>query len=418
MKLTERLFSRGAGPGPGTGLKSLIACFLSNDQPLQPAQIRVKSDDTGGGPPPPAAHAVPPPRPSQTGAADGDLYASTDMLRATAELDDDDFSFDLNKESPLPPPDKTPVPRLAAEPRDVPAASSPVPPALASSFARSRRKRQLFAKIATKPVCYCGGAALVFLLAGSAFFLYVSVVQPPLATKPQPATAAAEPPGGPQPTAPESGSGAAQPGPAPVAAAENPAEGTADASRAVLVRQTPARQPDPAEKKQVPDPQTAAPAQKPQDSPPSPQALASAPLPSVDHLLYSASACEQRRDYAAALACYKQAAAMLPAEHRLQNKVGSLLLSLALHADAQPYIAKALELNEHYVPALINMGIVQAKQQNLDAAERYFLSALAQDGTNIDALYNMMLVCRRKGLYTQAARYEEKLKALGRTPQQ
>ena len=59
------------------------------------------------------------------------------------------------------------------------------------------------------------------------------------------------------------------------------------------------------------------------------------------------------------------------------------------------------------------MGIVHAKRENFDEAGRYLMDALAVDGTNIDALYNIMLVYRKQGEYKKAAACLKKLKALG-----
>lgn len=138
----------------------------------------------------------------------------------------------------------------------------------------------------------------------------------------------------------------------------------------------------------------------------------------ADYYLYAGYLCETRNDLAGALDWYKKAVLVTPNDVRLLNKIAFILIKMSLHDEAAGYAEKALSSKGDYIPALVNMGIIHAHQGNLDEALRFFESALKLDNTNTSALYNLMLLCKKKGDYMRAEDIERKLKALGHTEQQ
>jgi len=137
------------------------------------------------------------------------------------------------------------------------------------------------------------------------------------------------------------------------------------------------------------------------------------PQETPDYYVYSGYTCEARGDYPGALGWYKQALVFDRKGYRLLNKIAFVLMRMALYEDAAVYVRQSLSVKSDYIPALVNMGIIAAQQEHYDDAERYFADALARDGTNTDALYNSMLLCKKKGDYKRAAEIEQKLKTLG-----
>lgn len=454
MGLAEHFFSNGSISSQGNGLRGIVSRFLSPKKAQQPVLIKIKSDRTAPDSTlstiPGSLHA----HHSNSRKHDGidvnntGLDVPVEMLRATAELSDDEFGLELDNDfgkeaidSSLGPddpkassstnrplkkpsadalqhsvshPSKAPGPVILSEFDDLNPVSG-VPPRLAASFSRQRSTRpllQILQRIVIKPSHVVRGG-LIVVMAGLAFILYASLSEQRDRPEPRYPVPAAMLPNIVQQAEQNSR-------PSENIAAHANAAGSGDISIAGAVRPTPPhaasipeKTPEPIQKAAEASPAQNLQANVPHQS----HAAVAQPPESIEYLLYTGSACEQRREFAGALTCYKKAAAFQPSEYRLQNKVGSLLLSLGLYADAQPYLARALALNEDYTPALINMGIVHAKLDNYDAAERYLLRALALDGTNTDALHNMMLVCRKKGLYSLAATYAAKLNALGSTPQ-
>lgn len=133
----------------------------------------------------------------------------------------------------------------------------------------------------------------------------------------------------------------------------------------------------------------------------------------VEYYLYSGYEREKKGNPAEALFFYKKAAAAHPSDCKLLNKIGALLISLELYDDAVPYLESALEVNEDYCPALINMGILAARTGRPEDAQRHLAAAISLDSTNRDALYTMMQLCRMQGDYTRAGTFRAKLQSLG-----
>lgn len=133
----------------------------------------------------------------------------------------------------------------------------------------------------------------------------------------------------------------------------------------------------------------------------------------VEYYLYSGYESEKNGNPAQALFYYKKAAAAHPADCKLLNKIGALLITLELYEEAAPYLQDALGEKQDYSPALINLGVLAARTGRPEDAQRHLADAIGLDSTNRDALYTMMQLCRMQGDYTRAGSYRAKLQSLG-----
>ena len=95
------------------------------------------------------------------------------------------------------------------------------------------------------------------------------------------------------------------------------------------------------------------------------------------------------------------------------NSISFVYLQLGLHDASISHSQKALGINNEYVPALTNMGIALAKQDQLKKAEQYFQSALVLEPENRNVLLNLAILFEKQETYEDAAEYYRRLMGLG-----
>ncbi|HKZ72246.1 MAG TPA: tetratricopeptide repeat protein, partial [Nitrospirota bacterium] len=91
----------------------------------------------------------------------------------------------------------------------------------------------------------------------------------------------------------------------------------------------------------------------------------------------------------------------------------ALLIRMNLWEESLGYLQNSIQLNDHYVPALINLGIVHARNGNSSEAERALLKALSLEEQNHSALFNIAVLYENEGSYDKARGYYQKLQTLG-----
>ena len=82
-------------------------------------------------------------------------------------------------------------------------------------------------------------------------------------------------------------------------------------------------------------------------------------------------------------------------------------------ANAKKSSSKPPRLANEYVPALTNMGIALAKQDQLKEAEQYFQSALVLEPEKRNVLLNLAILFEKQKTYEDAADYYTRLMGLG-----
>lgn len=134
-----------------------------------------------------------------------------------------------------------------------------------------------------------------------------------------------------------------------------------------------------------------------------------------DALLYKAREYEMKHDYSSALATYKEVLEIDSENVMVLNSVAYIYLKLGIVPESIQYAQKAEELDVEYTPALINLGIANAKSGNTTAAEYYLERAFTQQPDNKSAIFNLALLHETKESYSSAAGYYTKLIKLGDT---
>jgi thioredoxin-like negative regulator of GroEL len=132
-----------------------------------------------------------------------------------------------------------------------------------------------------------------------------------------------------------------------------------------------------------------------------------------DLYLYMARAYESKRDYTNALLSYKKVLGIEHGNYRVMNNIASILIKLNLYDEAKTYLQKALDLRADYVPAIINTGIVFAKNGETKDAENILLRALMIEPDNRDALFNLAILYEKRGSFEKARQYYSQLKQIG-----
>jgi hypothetical protein len=132
-----------------------------------------------------------------------------------------------------------------------------------------------------------------------------------------------------------------------------------------------------------------------------------------DLQLYSAREHELKADYAKALADYKKALKADSNNISIMNSIAYAYLQLGINDASISHSQKALAINAEYVPALTNMGIALAKQEQLKEAEGYFLSALNLEPENQNVLLNLAILFEKQGKHGPSADYYKRLMGFG-----
>ncbi|MBI5588108.1 MAG: tetratricopeptide repeat protein [Deltaproteobacteria bacterium] len=132
-------------------------------------------------------------------------------------------------------------------------------------------------------------------------------------------------------------------------------------------------------------------------------------------LFYRARSYELNGDLPKAVQTYEKVIEMEPLNYRAMNNIASLYIRMDRTKEALGYLEGSVRLKGDYVPALINLGIIQAKAGKAAEAESSFLKALSFDGSNRAALFNIAVLYENALRYDKAREYYRKLELLGDT---
>ncbi|HEX2966307.1 MAG TPA: tetratricopeptide repeat protein, partial [Syntrophorhabdaceae bacterium] len=127
------------------------------------------------------------------------------------------------------------------------------------------------------------------------------------------------------------------------------------------------------------------------------------PAGEKDVSLYTARNYEEKGNHVQAVSHYKKALAKDPRNYLIMNSLANTLIKTGSFREAIYYSAGALEIQNNYIPSLINLGIANIQIGNISDGERSLLKAKSIDQSNRAALYNLGL------LYEKNSNYQESL---------
>src|SRR3990172_8447498 len=133
----------------------------------------------------------------------------------------------------------------------------------------------------------------------------------------------------------------------------------------------------------------------------------------VTNLFYFARNHEKSGNLPGAVESYRKVLEIDPGNYRTMNNIAALLIRMNLWEESLGYLQNSIQLNDHYVPALINLGIVHARNGNSSEAERALLKAVSLEEQNRSALFNIAVLYENEGSYDRARGYYQKLQTLG-----
>ena len=133
----------------------------------------------------------------------------------------------------------------------------------------------------------------------------------------------------------------------------------------------------------------------------------------VTNLFYFARNHEKSGNLPGAVESYRKVLEIDPGNYRTMNNIAALLIRMNLWEESLGYLQSSIQLNDHYVPALINLGIVHARNGNSSEAERALLKALSLEEQNRSALFNIAALYENEGYYDKARGYYQRLQTLG-----
>jgi tetratricopeptide (TPR) repeat protein len=123
-------------------------------------------------------------------------------------------------------------------------------------------------------------------------------------------------------------------------------------------------------------------------------------------------------EYELALRAYYRAASRYGATVDVLSAIGSANLRLGRLGQAEQTLRRALEVDQTFVPALNNLGVVLAERGQWGEARRVFQSAFALDSGNSDEIReNLRLALARSEISDYAAGQEQQAFALVRRGQ-
>ncbi len=132
-----------------------------------------------------------------------------------------------------------------------------------------------------------------------------------------------------------------------------------------------------------------------------------------DAYLYSAREFETKKDYSNALASYRKALDKDKKNFNIMNNIAYIYLELGLNEDSVIYSRMALEIDENYTPALINLGIAYAGSGNVTEAEGLLKRAAPLEPDNQPLFFNLAVLNERQDKYDEASAYYSHLIKLG-----
>ncbi len=132
-----------------------------------------------------------------------------------------------------------------------------------------------------------------------------------------------------------------------------------------------------------------------------------------DAHLYRAREFETQKNYSQALSSYKKALEVDNENFNILNNIAFIYLQLDLDEDAVIFSQMALNINENYTPALINLGIALAKTGNVHEAEEPFKRAASLQPDNQTVFFNLAVMNEQLGSYDEASEYYSHLIKLG-----
>ncbi|MBI5408758.1 MAG: tetratricopeptide repeat protein [Nitrospirae bacterium] len=133
----------------------------------------------------------------------------------------------------------------------------------------------------------------------------------------------------------------------------------------------------------------------------------------VDSYLYNAREFELKRDYSKALENYKKVLEIDGDNFTVMNNIAYILLEMNLTEESVVYSRMAVERNNDYVPALINLGIAYAKSGNTRSSEEYLSHAFRLEPDNRSVILNLAVLYERQKDYDKASEYFTRLNKLG-----
>jgi len=133
----------------------------------------------------------------------------------------------------------------------------------------------------------------------------------------------------------------------------------------------------------------------------------------VTNLFYFARNHEKSGNLPGAVESYRKVLEIDPGNYRTMNNIAALLIRMNLWEESLGYLQSSIQLNDHYVPALINLGIVHARNGNSSEAERALLKAVSLEEQNRSALFNIAVLYENEGSYDRARGYYQRLQTLG-----
>ena len=133
----------------------------------------------------------------------------------------------------------------------------------------------------------------------------------------------------------------------------------------------------------------------------------------VTNLFYFARNHEKSGNLPGAVESYRKVLEIDPGNYRTMNNIAALLIRMNLWEESLGYLQNSIQLNDHYVPALINLGIVHARNGNSSEAERALLKAVSLEEQNRSALFNIAVLYENEGSYDRARGYYQRLQTLG-----
>jgi len=132
-----------------------------------------------------------------------------------------------------------------------------------------------------------------------------------------------------------------------------------------------------------------------------------------DALLYAARDYELKKDYSKALSIYKKILEMDKDNITVMNNIAYILLYFNLIEESIKYSQMAVDINNDYVPALINLGVAYTKHGDIAAAEGYLKRAFTLEPDNKSVILNLAIFYEKQKDNDTASKHYTKLIHLG-----
>ena len=123
---------------------------------------------------------------------------------------------------------------------------------------------------------------------------------------------------------------------------------------------------------------------------------------SFDALIEKGEVLADGGDISSALQCYRNALCESPLHPRAHSKIGGALIMMQRFDDAKQHLEEALVLDAQYQPALVNLGILNARQGNNSKALDMLTKAVSLAPSEILGHHNRGLVLVSLGRHKEA----------------